>query len=113
MRDFGTDIDELTFHLAREYGVEDRGAIEILLSALIDCPRTPACWLILETNWYSRDCSEAWFSFGGTWVPYSLGELRARRSRQAADLINDWFYEPSAPRLLIEPDWEQLHSSKR
>jgi hypothetical protein len=93
--------------------IEDRTAIEILLSAVIPCPRTHTPWLILETNWYSRSCSQAWFSFGQTWMPSSLGELRARRPRQANDLICDWLNEPSTSRLFIEPDWNELHSTKK
>ena len=45
MLDWTGRLDGLAFHLSREYSIEDRGAIEILLAALIDCPRTPACRL--------------------------------------------------------------------
>ena len=54
--------------------------LELLLSALVNCPRTASPWLILETNWYSRDCQDAWFAFGGHWTPCSLARLRARSS---------------------------------
>jgi hypothetical protein len=71
--------------------MEDRTALEILLSALVPCPRTPALWLIIETNWYSRRCDNAWFAFGGEWAPYSLGELRSlRHERLGSKLTRGW-----------------------
>jgi hypothetical protein len=40
--------------------MEDRAALEILLSALVPTPRTPALWLVAEPNWFLRDCAPAW-----------------------------------------------------
>jgi len=40
MIDWSARIDELAFQLATQYRMEDRAALEILLSALIPCRRT-------------------------------------------------------------------------
>jgi hypothetical protein len=79
MFDWAARLDDLHHFLSTQYRVEDRQAIEILLSALIPVPRTPAFWTVLETNHCRRDCQLAWFSFGESWAPRSLGEIRARR----------------------------------
>src|SRR5215831_6044267 len=94
MLDWLRRVDDLAFHLATQYRMEDRTALEILLSALVPCPRTPALWLVAETNWFSRDCAPAWFAFGGAWRPESLPLLRAMRSRNANSLIATWLNEP-------------------
>src|SRR5215471_18199512 len=107
MLDWALRIDYLSHFLAMAYRIEDRQATEILLSALISCPRTPALWLVLETNWFSRDCQRAWFSFGETWLPQSLPLLRTMRPRNANRLIAEWLAEPAAPRLFVEPDYNR------
>jgi hypothetical protein len=83
-------IDELAHYLSTEYRVEDRGALEVLLAALVDCLRTPPLWLVLETNYFQRDCSPGWFALGQTWAPMHLSELRGLRSRNANALIGQW-----------------------
>jgi len=106
--DWESRIAELAAKLAREYTMADRLVLEILLAALIDCPRTPAVWLILETNWYSRDCMDGWFSFGETWLPNSLPRLRSRFPwRMVEEEIQEWLDSPSDPRLFIEPDYDR------
>jgi hypothetical protein len=75
MLDWSSRIDDLALHLA-QYRMEDRGALESLLSALVPTPRTSTLWFVLETNWFSRDCQRAWFSFGEDWQPASLPLLR-------------------------------------
>jgi hypothetical protein len=107
MIDWSARIDELAFHLATQYRMEDRQALEILLSALIPCPRTAEPWLVAETNWYSRDCAPAWFSFGEAWLPESLPLLRAMRPRNANQRIAAWLAEPPAPRLFVEADYDR------
>lgn len=108
MIDWSARIDELADKLAREYAMPDRPALDILLSSLLDCPRTPAVWLILETNWFSRECLDAWFSLGETWLPQSLPRLRARAPWRLIEAeIQGWLDEPSNPRLFIEPDYER------
>jgi hypothetical protein len=86
--------------------MEDRVALEILLSALVACPRTSALWLVLETNWFLRDCAPAWFAFAGHWRPESLPLLRAMRSRNGNALIATWLNEPHQARLFIECDYD-------
>lgn len=106
--DWAARIDEVTHQLAREYTVEDREAVEILLAALVNCPRTPASWIILETNWFSRTCDEAWFSFGGHWMPQSLARLRARSPWRVIEAeIEEWLNNPSDEHLFIECDFER------
>jgi hypothetical protein len=108
MLDWSERIDDVMDYLRSEWAIEDRGAVETLLSALINCPRTPAVWMIIETNWYSRHCLEAWFAFGGWWVPYSLGQIRARQPwREIVAQLQEWLDSPSDERLLVEPDWER------
>jgi hypothetical protein len=113
MLDWGTRFDDLHHYLATQYGVDDREAVEILLAALVSCPRTAAPWLILETNWFSRRCDNAWFSFGGHWQPRSLAELRALRPRQANELIREWLDESPQGRLFVEPDYERMPHYRR
>lgn len=108
MLDWSSRIDDLAYKLGREYGIQDRMAVEILLSALIDCPRTPLLWLCLETNWFQRDCLGAWFSFGALWTPCSLPRLRAKRPWRGVDAeIYSWFEGQDETRLFIEPDYER------
>jgi len=95
-------------HLTRLYGVEDRQAVEILLSALVNCPRIRSPWMILETNWYSRNCYNGWFSFGQAWLPCSLSQIRARSPwREIEYETKQWLEDEAAERLFIEPDWER------
>ena len=101
MIDWSARLDDLAFHLATQYRMEDRAALEILLSALVPTPRTSALWLVLETNWFSRDCQRAWFSFGETWLPQSLPLLRTMRPRKANQLLAKWLVEPAGPRLFV------------
>jgi hypothetical protein len=108
MLDWGARIDELAHKLAHEYAIEDRLAIEILLTGLIHCPRTPSVWLILETDWYSRDCLDGWFSFGESWTPCSLARLRVRSPwRQIEAEITEWLESPSDEHLFIECDYQR------
>jgi hypothetical protein len=80
-----------------------------LLSALVPCPRTAGLWIVLETAYYSRDCTQAWFSFGGNWMPRSLGAVRADRPRNLHRDLTGWLEDESS-RLFIEPDFEQPRS---
>jgi hypothetical protein len=47
MLDWSGRLDDLLFFLSSAYKIEDRQAVEILLSALIPCPRTPSFWTVL------------------------------------------------------------------
>jgi hypothetical protein len=108
MIDWNGRIDDLAFALRTQHAVNDRLAIEALLSAMINCPRTPASWLILETNWFDRNCEEGWFSFGKTWIPASLPRLRARSPwREIEEEMEQWMENPNEEHLFIEPDYER------
>ena len=71
MLDWNTRLDLLHLFLRSAYQIDDPQAPAILASALVHFPRTPALWLVLETNWFSRNCHSAWFGFGQTWQPES------------------------------------------
>lgn len=108
MLDWTSRIDDLADQLAREYGIEDRLAVEILLAGLVGCPRTPGCWLVLETNWYDRRCSDAWFSFGKQWEPCSFPRLRVRSPwREIEAEMKQMVDEPDRHRLFVESDYER------
>jgi len=112
--DFAARIDELAYFLATHFSMQDREALEILLSALLECPRTPSVWLVLESNWLQRNCESAWFAFGGEWTPRSLAELRSMRSRLANQTIRQWLDDaPQQGRLFVEPDFERLPRYQR
>jgi hypothetical protein len=86
-----------------------------LLASLIECPRTPAPWIVLESNYYSRQCQLAWFAFGEHWAPRSLGEIRARRPHRDINReISAWLTdEPDIPRLFLEPDFNRRPRTDR
>ena len=106
--DWSSRIDDLMHQIEREYGLDDRQAVEILLGALINCPRTTPSWIIIETNWFSRDCQDAWFSFGGQWAPQSLPRLRARSPwREIEAETKAWLDDPNE-HLFVEPDFERF-----
>lgn len=109
MLDWTSRIDDLMAFLKQEYAVEDRQAVEILLSAgLLSCSRVPVVWMILEHDWYSRECAEGWFSFGEQWLPYSLATLRARSPWRLIEArMAEWLDAANEERLFIEPDYER------
>lgn len=109
MIDWNSRIDDLMHVLESQHGITDRLAVEALLSAMVSCPRTPAPWLILETNWYARECLGAWFSFGNTWVPSSLARLRSRSAswRATEGQMQQYLDSPNEERLFVEPEYEK------
>jgi hypothetical protein len=109
MLDWSARLDDLMDFLKREYAVEDRQAVEILLAAgPLNCPRTPTVWMILEVPWYARECRDGWFSFGEQWLPYSLAQLRVRSPwRLVETRMNEWLEAPNEERLFIEPDYDR------
>jgi hypothetical protein len=108
MIDWEARIDLLMDLLSREHAISDRQCVEILLSALVHVPRTASCWLILETNWFSRDCQDAWFSFGEIWTPISLARIRARSPwREIEAETIEWLNAPSDERLFVECDYDR------
>lgn len=107
MLDWASRVDDLADKLAREHAVEDRLAVEILLSALVDCPRTATTWLILETNWYDRECDDAWFSFGNQWTPCSLSRLRVRSPWRGVEAEMKRMLDEDGRLLFVECDYQR------
>lgn len=107
MLDWGSRIDDLADKLAREFSVEDRLAVEVLLAALVECPRTATSWLVLETNWYDRECDDAWFSFGNRWTPVSLSRLRVRSPWREVEAEMKRMLDQDGHRLFVECDYER------
>lgn len=114
MLDWSTRIDDLADYLQREHGIEDRQAVDILLSSLVTCPRTQENWLVLETEWFQRDCEDAWFAFGTHWSPTSLPRIRARFPWRVieAETIG-WLQGEPCARLFVEPDFERYPNFNR
>ena len=110
MIDWSARIDDLCAKLARDYGVDDRLAVEVLLAALVPCPRTGQSWLILETNWHARQLQNAWFSLGESWVPCSLPRIRARFPWREIEAETKEMLDSGNEQLLIEPDYEHYPS---
>jgi len=110
--DWQARIDDLCRHLSTEHQIEDRPAVEILLSALVPCPRTPVLWLILETEWLRKECDWTWFGLGQDWA-LSLSELRTMRPRYLDNQLREYTAEPKTSRLLVEPDFEHLPRYRR
>jgi hypothetical protein len=108
--DFASRIDDLCDHLTNAYGVDDRDLVEIFLSALVNCPRTPSLWFILEASFHAPKPYGAWFSFGEHWLPRSLEELRGRmRSWRKIDEEFRQYLEDESDQehLFVEPEWER------
>ena len=107
MIDWAARIEALTDVLRRQHALNDRLAIEAMLSALIDCPRTPASWLLLETPWYGHDCENGWFSFGKSWTPVSMKHMRRYLpSQKKVEQVRQWVEDnENSSRLFIEPDY--------
>ena len=114
MIDWTARVDAVIALLAAEYRMDDREAAEILLASLVECPRTRSLWLVIETNWYSRYCEYAWFSFGQTWIPRSLAQIRARTPwREIEAMVTELLDQPEMERLFVEPDFERYPSYSR
>jgi|SRR5215475_1877755 len=107
MIDWSQRIDELAVCLSREYRMEDRAALEILLSALVPCPRTANLWIVLETNFYGRNCNPGWFSLGETWSPVSLSQIRTRHPWREIEAMVKELLDTEEEHLFIEPDFER------
>ena len=106
MIDWNARIDDLMAVLERDWNIADRQTVEILLAAMIDLPRIPAPWIILETPWTDWNSEYGWFSFGNLWPTYSLDKLRRRRANsETQQMIADWLDDRKTARLFVEPEW--------
>ena len=114
MNPYPDRIAELHSHLAGVWSQRDTQATEILLAALLPASltRMRRPWLIVETDYLSRDTSNTWFSFGmpeyvharSLAVPRSV---RARDCRQWSDnvLAEDPFDQPG---VFVDAEWRVL-----
>jgi hypothetical protein len=116
MNPYPRRIAELHDHLERRYGQRDRQATEILLASLLDRDllRARRAWIVLETDYPSRDVSPespAWFMFGGeNRTVESMSSLRtlARRYR-VTNVTEQWLKDrETAARTLVESEWRRL-----
>ena len=111
--DFAARLDDLYSFLNREYSVgaeeADQDAIDVLLAAQMSIPRQAVSPpIIIETDWLSRDCSTAWFAFGGAIIPRAVGILQERRARESAKRLDEWTAESAArglPVVFVDPEW--------
>ena len=111
MNPYPERIEELHEFLAARYGQRDREATEILLACLLDSTiagvRKP--WLILETDFMSRETEPGWFSFGGTAATRSIASVRIERPARAQELITEWFDErsnnPNRDGIFVEAEY--------
>jgi len=105
-------IDELHEWLTARYGQRDRQATEILLAQMLDqtVSRRRAPWIIIETDYPSRDTSDAWFSFGGEArpEPRSLAVPRTLRAQKCETILQEWLADSGKPCLFVEAEWRRL-----
>lgn len=107
MIDWDAHIDDLMHLLSVQHAINDRLAIEVLLSAAIACPRTCASWIILETPWHDRRFENAWFGLGGNiWRPTPLKKMRSTGSAKFKAIVDQWL-EGDEAHLFIEPECER------
>jgi hypothetical protein len=111
MIDWTGRIDELMDFLIREYSLAaaaaDRPGVELLLSLSIQLPDgQPAPRVILETDWLTRDCTAAWFAFGGKIVPHAIATLNGMRAAQARILTEKWSAE-WRPAVFVDAEWRR------
>jgi hypothetical protein len=111
--DWAARIDDVAEFLRRAFDMDDRVAVDVLLAGLVKCPRTPWIWLVLETNYASRDCDTAWFSFGGHWNPCSFARLQGRTYwHERRTEVREWLEGPIDERLFVEnwyEDYPKFH----
>lgn len=112
MNPYPARIEELHNHLESRYGQRDRQATEILLCALLPTPITRAArpWFVIETDYPSRDTSDAWFSFGGIVPVMSLAAARVQRNDQREQMINVWLAARQIDEtgLFVDAEWRRL-----
>ena len=116
-------IRELHDWLAARYCQTDTQGIDILLAAMLpqSVTRVKCPWIILETDYPSRDTFDGWFNFGSDGaegelpLSKSLVIPRVLRRRFHSDIVHKWVEERPAgtPSLFVEPEWRRLPFSGR
>src|SRR5665213_1983186 len=119
MNPYPERIAELHAHLAAVWSQRDTEATEVLLAALLPASltRMRRPWIVLETDYLSRDTSNAWFSLGmpeyvharSLAVPRSV---RARDCRQWSDnvLAEDPFDQTG---VFVDAEWRTLPNKSK
>jgi hypothetical protein len=117
MNPYPARIEELHQWLEARFGQKDRQATEVLLTALLDpkLTRRKRPWLIVETDYPSRDTSEAWFSLGGEAATHSLAVPRVMRTQQCEETLQRWLSTRTAPGsaagatgVFVDAEWRRL-----
>jgi len=128
MNPYPDRLNDLHAFLESTFGHKDRQSTDVLLTALLPESvtgyRRP--WIIIETDWPSRDCSSAWFSFGLTgdhtidtnhngFMVRSLSVPRVQRSQLCEEILQDWLSlrRTSAPGLFVDAEWRRMPTSGR
>lgn len=112
MNPYPRRIGELHRYLHDTFGMQDTAACDILLACLLDTRSTGAQkpWIVVETDWMSRDCREAWFDFGGMAGAQSLASARIERASPAEAMVNTWLASRKAgcAGIYVEAEWRRL-----
>ena len=122
MNPYPARIAELHSFLVSAYGQRDTQAAEVLLAAAL--PRSVTGmrrpWIIIETDYPSRDTQQAWFSFGlndGTddaaLKVRSLAIPRVLRAQAGEQILNGWLQRRAADEigLFVDAEWRRLPDS--
>jgi len=102
-------IAELHDFLEDRYGQKDRQATEILLACLLEQKTRP--WVILETDYPTRDMRYAWFAFGGVHPNvWSLAVPRVERKKTCEEILYGWLEgrKTNRPATYVESEWRRL-----
>lgn len=109
MIDWTGRIDELMDHLAHEWGITDRLAVEIALASYVECPHTPRAWIAVEEEIFTDGRESSWIGFGGLWNPIGLLIKRRRYPfRKSQEKIEYLLNHTQEAQIFIEPDYEQF-----
>jgi hypothetical protein len=114
MNPYPDRIAQLHGHLAARRSQRDTQATEILLAALLpqSLTRMRRPWLVLETDYLSRDTSDAWFSLGmpQTVQARSLAIPRVMRRDPGHEYIESILQERSrvVPGVFTDAEWRAL-----
>ena len=119
MNPYPERIQELHDHLRGVWSQRDTQATEILLAALLPASltRMRRPWLIVETDWLSRDTSGAWFSFGQPEYVQarSLGTPRSMRARDCRQWSDNVLAEDplDQPGVFVDAEWRVLPNKSK
>lgn len=118
MNPYPERIEELHRILAERFGQTDRQATEVVLAAHVTpaISRTRCPWIVIETDYPSRDTDGAWFNLsGGTRatghpVPKSLAVPRVLYPRESELTLQEWTnqrQDPAAVGVFVESEWRR------